>query len=326
MAKSVGHNAKMINYWKRGLTISCAVVALLVSSAGTPAQQQQGDQPQPEFITKGQQLTRDGKLEEALATYRQELKNTPNSVQAHNAAGVVLDLLGRGAEARQHFAKAIEVAPNAQAKTNAQRQMAMSYAFDSDCQNAARFGQQVFDYQVAEKNFYQQGNISNEVARVCLEAGDPDTALKWYQRGHETALKDPALKPEQTALWNFRWEHAQARIAARRNQPEVARKHVAAAKAILDQNPEMAKDQAIFFPYLTGYVAFYGGDHKTALAELQKANQDDAFIQTLLGQTYEKLGQQDKALEYYRKAAQTTGHNPVAAYARPFARKKLGAK
>jgi tetratricopeptide (TPR) repeat protein len=72
-----------------------------------------------------------------------------------------------------------------------------------------------------------------------------------------------------------------------------------------------------------GYVAFYGGDYNKALDEFQKA-QNDAFIQCLTGQTYEKLGEKEKAMEYYRKAAAATGHNPPAAYARPFARKKIG--
>lgn len=307
-------------------TIACFVIMLLLSTTYLVAQQQSSQPPQPEFIKKGQQLTREGKLEEALALYRQEFSNATNAVQAQIATGVVLDLLGRGAEARQHFAKAIEAAATPQAKANARRRMAMSYAFENDCQGAERFAQQVFDYQVAEKNFFQQGEIANELARVCLEAGDLDTAQKWYQKGYKVGLQEPGIKPVRVALWNFRWEHAQARLAARRNQKEEARKHVAAAKAILDQNPEMAKDQAIFYPYLTGYVAYYGGDFNTALTELQKANQDDAFIQTLIGQTYEKLGQKEKAVEFYRRAAQVTSHNPPAAYARPFVRKKLGAQ
>jgi hypothetical protein len=42
-----------------------------------------------------------------------------------------------------------------------------------------------------------------------------------------------------------------------------------------------------------------------------------------MGQAYEKLGEKDKAMEYYRKASTATSHNPPAAYAIPFARKKL---
>jgi tetratricopeptide (TPR) repeat protein len=143
--------------------------------------------------------------------------------------------------------------------------------------------------------------------------------IGYYQIGHDTGLKEPDIKPARQDLWNFRWEHAQARIAARRGDQAEAQKHVAAAKAILDKgtNPE----QAPFFPYLTGYVPFYAGDYKTALAELSKANPNDPFIQCMIGQTFEKLGDKDNALEYYRKAA--ISHNPPAAYAVPFAKEAV---
>src|SRR5256885_8758343 len=51
------------------------------------------------------------------------------------------------------------------------------------------------------------------------------------------------------------------------------RSHVAAARKILDGDPAMAEQQERFFPYLTGYVALYTGDFKTAGTELTKAAQ-----------------------------------------------------
>ncbi len=75
---------------------------------------------------------------------------------------------------------------------------------------------------------------------------------------------------------------------------------------------------------MVGYVAFYGGDYKTALGELLKANQNDVFILAMIAQTYEKLGEEAQAREYYRKAMGSKAHNPPNAYARPLARKKLG--
>lgn len=75
-------------------------------------------------------------------------------------------------------------------------------------------------------------------------------------------------------------------------------------------------------PAHAGYVAFLSGDHQTTLAELQKTNQDDPFIQFLIGRTYEKLGDQEEAM----RAASTTMHSPRGAYARPFATKKLTAR
>ncbi len=282
-----------------------------------------GRGPQPEFVREGQQLMRQGKLDQALALYKQELEKSPDSVPADNAAGVVLDLIGRGGEARKYFAQAIASASTPQAKAAAERAMAMSYAFDGDCADSAKYEQMVFEYYASTNDPYQEGEIADEAARVCIDAGDLDAAYKWYQKGHDAGLKEPDIKPDRVDLWNFRWEHAQARIAARRGNRAEARKHVAAAQAILDKDPQMARQQAVFFPYLTGYVAFYAGDYKTALDDLQKANQNDPFIQCLIGQTYDKLGDKDKAREFYQKAAATTAHNPPAAYARPFAAKRL---
>jgi tetratricopeptide (TPR) repeat protein len=179
----------------------------------------------------------------------------------------------------------------------------------------------VMQYDLDIKNVFQQGEIADEAARVCIDSGDLDAAHEWYQTGHDTGLEEPDIKPARVDLWNFRWEHAQARIAARRGNQKEAEKHVAAAKAIFDKgtNPE----QAPFFPYLKGYVAFYAGDYKSALEELLKANPNDPFIQCLTAQTYEKLGDKNKAVEFYRKASAATAHNPPTAYAVPFSKKKL---
>jgi tetratricopeptide (TPR) repeat protein len=303
------------------ITILCLSFLFLGVSASLFAQAPAQSQPQPEFVKQGQQLIREGKPDEALALYHKTLQSAPDSVPANIAAGSVLDLMGKGAEARKYFSKAIEVADTPEHKAGAQRAMAMSYAFEGNCRKTVEYEQQVFDYYGGVKNFFQQGEIADEAARVCIDSGDLDAAQKWYKIGHDTGLKEPGIKPARQDLWNFRWEHAQARIAARRGDPSEAQKHVAAAKAILDKGT--IPEQAQFFPYLKGYVAFYVGDYKTALDELAKANQNDPFIQCMMGQTYEKLGGKDKAVEYYRKASTATSHNPTAAYAVPFARKKL---
>lgn len=300
------------------------IAVLLLALAQQPQPAQPAAAPPPAPVSEGQQLIRAGKLDEALVFYRSELTSTNGTVASHNGAGIVLDLLGRTREARVHFSKAIELAPTPQTKAAAQRAMAMSYAFDNDCANTAKYEEMAAAYWSTVPDYFRQGEALNEAARVCIEAGALDAAEKLYLRGQEAGLKEPNISPARVALWKFRTEHALARLAARRNQPEAAKKHVAAARALLDGNPEMAKDQEVFYPYLTGYVALHLGDAKTALADLQKANQNDPFIQVLMAQAHEKLGQKEQATALYRKAAATTAHNPPAAFARPFALKKLG--
>ena len=148
---------------------------------------------------------RDGKLQDALALYRQTLQATPNSLPANIAAGSVLDLMGKGEEARKYFTKAIEVADTPEGKASAKRAMAMSYAFEGNCNKTVQYEQQVFDFHGSAKNFFQQGETADEAARVCIDSGDLDAATKWYKIGHDTGLKEPDIKPARQDLWEFRW-------------------------------------------------------------------------------------------------------------------------
>jgi len=288
--------------------------------AGACCAQQTPAPAATDLVKQGEKLNSEGKQDDALALYRQALELSPNLYAAHLASGIALDLKGNYAEARQHFAKAIEIAPAA-SKQQALRAMAMSYAFEGNVNEAAKFEQQVFDARSSVPDYIGAAEIANELARVYLESGDTANAYKWYQSGYETAQHKPDLTDADKNLWLFRWEHAQARIAARRGKTGEAVQHVAAAKAALDKanNP----DQARFFPYLTGYVAFYVGDYKTAIADLQKADQRDPLILALLGESYEKSGAAVQAMDYYRKVLASNAHNPTNAWARPLAKKKL---
>lgn len=265
---------------------------------------------------------REGKPDEALALVRQVLDSSPRSFQANLQAGVALDLLGQYHQAREHFQKALEAAASPQQTSQAQRSMAMSYAFGRDCKGATAYEAPIYERNLADKDFFQAGEVADELARVCLDAGNLDDALKWYRTGHDAGLREPDITPERRDLWEFRWEHAQARIAARRGNAAEARRHADAAKTVLARgtNP----NQAEFLPYLNGYVALYTGDYKTALAELEKANQRDPFILCLMAESYERMGDSAQAKDYYRKAlAVANFHNPPSAYARPFAKGKI---
>jgi tetratricopeptide (TPR) repeat protein len=178
--------------------------------------------------------------------------------------------------------------------------------------------------------FYQQGEMANEAARVCIDAGNLDVAEQWYRKGTELGLKEPAPKTHPKSLWDYRLAHALGRLAARRGNTAEAAKQIAEARKILASDSAMAVAQARFLPYLEGYVALYTGDLAGAEANLTKAlavqgNGSDPFMTSLLAMTYEKQGKTAEAKTLWLKAYDlSTAHNPPAAYARPLARKKLG--
>ena len=248
-----------------------------------------------------------------------------------------LDSEGKTAEARVIFQQLIDSAPDARAKSQAQRAMAMSYAFDGDCANTVKYEQLVIAYwktrETAEPQdaFYQQGEMANEAARVCIDAGDLAAAERWYREGERLGNLEPEPRTHPKSLWDFRTAHALARIAARRGDAAEAQRQVKLARQALDRDSAMAGPQERFYPYLVGYVALYTGDLATAERELTRGlalrgNQNDPFQHYLLALTLEKQGKADEAKALYQKAYDlATGHNPPAAFTRPAARKKLGA-
>ena len=273
-----------------------------------------------ERVRQGRQLEEQGKLDEALNAYRSALEAAPNYLEAHMAAGAVLDLKGDYAAAQKMFNRAIVLAD--QQRVQALRNMAFSHAFAGDGKKAGEYAKQVFDIRMAANNFESAAGAANEGARLLLETGNVDEAEKWYRLGYETALRVAGQTPAQRALWDFRWHHAQARIAARRGQHAEAQKHLAPAKAALDATGDA--DQQAYYPYLVGYLAFYAGDYANALTELAKSDQEDPFILSLMAQAHEKQGNQAKAMELYRQILKTNWHNPTNAFARPLAQKKAG--
>jgi tetratricopeptide (TPR) repeat protein len=238
--------------------------------------------------------------------------------------GNALDLQGKYQDARAHFKRAIETAASPEAKSRATRALAVSYAFESNCKDAVAVEGPLYDTALASKAFNDAGELANELARICLESGDTAQGEAWYRKGFEAGKQDTSNQNGGPELWTFRWEHAQARIAARRGQKAEAATHVAAAKAVIDSG-KLPQQQAAFFPYLTGYVAFYGGDYAKAATDLQQANQNDVFIMSLMAQAYEKTGEPAKARALYQKIMDGTNHNPPMAFARPVARARLAA-
>lgn len=311
--------ALMFSYALRPISVLLILISFCAAQQAAQAPPPPAGSPQ-DLVQRGQKLSREGKQDEALALYREAMEKAPAFYEAHLAAGMALDLKGDYGAARKQLNKAIELAgPDNQ--TQALRTMAVSYVFEGNPGKAANYEKKVIDEAIALEKWQPAAEICNELARIYLEMGDANDAYKWYKKGYETAQRIPDLTEAAKDLWLFRWESAQARVAARKGNAGEAQQHVAAAKIALDKanNPEQMR----FYPYLTGYVAYYNGDFKTAIAELQKADQHDPLILDLLGEAYQRSGDEAQGRDYYRKVLEINTHNLTNAFARESAKKKL---
>jgi len=273
-------------------------------------------------------------LPPAVAAQRTQPARAPDPRADSLRLAQRIDAEGNHTGARAIFAALIANAPTPAAKAAAQRRLAMSYGYDGNCAKVIELEEQVIAYWVTRREaepqnaHYQEGEMANEAARVCIDHGFLDEAERYYRRGSELGNREPAPRTHPKSLWDFRLAHALARIAARRGDAAEAQRQVAEARRILDSDPEMAKAQEQYFPYLVGYVALFTNDLKTAEEKFTASSstmRNDPFQLVLLGMTYEKMGQTAKATELFERAyAASTGSNPPNVYSRTFTKKKLG--
>ncbi len=268
---------------------------------------------------------------------------TPRSDSLRLAAQ--LDLDGEYAKARTLFQVLIDGAPDPASKMQAQRALAISYAFTADCAAAAAAEEKAIDYwktreQAEPQNaFYQEGEVSNEAARICFDAGDYSGAERYYRRGSELGLKEPEPRTHPASLWDFRLTHALARISIRRGSVDQAFGLVTRARKILDDDKAMAVQQERFYPYLQAYVTLYAPHSIPADDQLSerllkeaiafKGNENDPYLYWLLAEFYLRPSParpSDAAAEQCQKAfARATVHNPPTAFVRPRAKACLAA-
>jgi hypothetical protein len=292
----------------------------LLSSVTTAAAQEPPDASA--LVQQGRRLVADGDLAGGLALYQKALATQPALTDAHLAAGIVLDLMGRYTEARKHLAAAIEHAPP-ELKANTLNAMATSYAFERRTKDAAAFFQQVYDLEQAAGRAAGAAAAANALGRLYLETGDGKKARHWYQTGYEMARRQPDEPASQLALWELRWLHAQGRIAARANDAATARRHLDAARQLVGATPAL-KDEAPTVAYLAGYIALYTGDVATARAELARADQRDPFNLMLQAEAAEKAGDKAAARGYWEAVLTIYGHGLQHALSRPVAQRRTG--
>jgi tetratricopeptide (TPR) repeat protein len=295
-------------------------VVLSVSlAAQQPPASPAGTGPNP-IVQEAQKRQNDNQLNEALALFEKAIASDPKAVDAHLGAGRTLDLLGRHADARRHFTHAIELATG-DARVQPLSAMAVSYAFEGNAADSAKFYQQVFNQRLAAGNAGAAAGTANALARVYLETGDLANAEKWYRTGYETSKQIKGISDAERNLWLMRWHNAQGRIAARRGNAAEAQRQAAALNELLAKGQN--EDERPQYHYLLGYIALEAGEHDRALAELQKANPDDPFVLGLLGRVYEKKGDAANARASYEKVLAMPAHSLNAAFARRWARAYL---
>jgi tetratricopeptide (TPR) repeat protein len=275
-----------------------------------------------DLVKQGRALVGQGKHDEAERLYRQALVLSPRLFEGERALGVLLNLKGQYPEARTHLQRALSVAPTAAVRHQTMAAIALSYAFEGRLDEVQRQYEELWRLQRRDGDVSGAAASARSLGRILLEGGDVANGRKWYETGYQD-WKPQATQPEsERLLWELRWRHMEARVAAREGRIQDARRLLAEFVSLKERRGKPEEDDEIY-RWVAGYVAFYAKEYDQAITQLTQGNLDDPFILDLIGRAYEAKGDADNARQYYRRAMESNVHNLQSAIARPHARAKL---
>ena len=165
--------------------------------------------------------------------------------------------------------------------------------------------------------------IYNSMARINLENGRLEEAMKAYKMGFES-VPGSNLPEDQKKTWEGRLVHGKARTLAKMGKHEAAWQEAKVVKKMIEEGGEPAEQFWPAYHYLAGYCKLEAGDVKAAAEHLEKSDQTDPFQRLLLARAYEKLGEKEKARQAYQDVVDSKQTGIERALAYPEAKKKIG--
>ena len=166
--------------------------------------------------------------------------------------------------------------------------------------------------------------IWNSIARIHLENGRLEEAMKAYESGYQS-VPGSTLPEDQKQIWLGRLRHGRCRVLARMGKHEEAWAEAQQVKKMIEDGGEPGKQFLPAYHYLAGYLKLEAGDFPAAVDELKQANAQDPFHTLLLARAYEKLGDKESARKAYRAVLDSQQNGLERALAYREAKRKLEA-
>jgi tetratricopeptide (TPR) repeat protein len=263
--------------------------------------------------------------EKARASFRRADEIGPASprVRAFLANEDLVD--GRYEKARQAFLEVEKSLPKGSAPFAVRYGLAFSYLYEGQVDSALEALQAYLaEYKDSgAAQGYPEVFIWNSIARVNLENGRPDAAMKAYEKGYES-VPASSLPDDQKQLWLGRLRHGRCRVLAKTGRSAEAWAEAEQVKKMIDDAGEDGKQYLPAWHYLAGYLKLEAGDFAAAIAELTQIPQRDPFQEMLLARAYERSGARAEAQKAYRAVVESRQNSIERALAYPEAKRKLG--
>ena len=164
--------------------------------------------------------------------------------------------------------------------------------------------------------------VWNAMARINLESGRLEEALKDYEKGYQS-VPGSSIPEDQKQTWLGRFHHGKARTLARMGKHAEAWAEVETVRSMIIQGGEAGRQYWPAYHYVAGYAKLEAGDYPAALEHLLQADPKNPFDLVLLARAYEKVGRKDEARKTYQKVLDSQWAGIERPLAFPEAKKKV---
>ena len=259
------------------------------------------------FMLLGQNLAGVGKQEEAKAAFEKAIALDPSTPRAYTFVGNYYLMKGDYEKARDLYRQARAKTPAGVPPGQPTYSTAYTYLYEGDVDKALATLQGYLDEYRKTKAASELPDVFiwNSIARINLENGRLDEAMKAYAKGFES-VPGSTLPDEQKKIWNGRLHHGRGRTLARMGKHEEAWAEAETIKKMIDEGGEAGKPFLPAYHYLAGYVKLEKGDYPAAIEHLKQADAEDPFHQLLLARAYDKAGDKENARKAYEAVVGST--------------------
>lgn len=274
----------------------------------------------------GQVYANLNKLDESNAAFESAIKIDGSTPRVYTFLGNNELLRGNYAKARDFFNASLAKQVKGSAPFGPNYGLAYAYIYQGDIKSAVKTLEgYAADYQAStQQQNFPAVFIWNSIARLHLEYGKAEDAMKAYEKGYAT-IPSSNLDEMQKKIWLGRLHHGQARTLAKMGKREEAWKQADVIKKMIEDG---GKDGEQFWPsyhYVTGYLQLEAGDYTKAVEELKQTDLTDPFHKLLLARAYDKTGDKANAQKLYKEITEFNQLTLERALSYTEAKKKLKA-
>ena len=274
----------------------------------------------------GQVCTGLNKLPEAKAAFERAIQLDGSTPRVYTFLGNIELLKGDYGKARDDFNKSLAKQVKGSAPFGPNYGLAYAYIYEGNIKAALKTleaYQQDYEHS-SQQQAFPAVFIWNSIARLHLEYGNPEDAIKAYQNGYAT-VPSSKIDELQKKIWLGRLHHGLGRSLSKMGKRDEAWKEAELIKKMIEEG---GKDGEQFWPsyhYIAGYLKLEAGEFAEAIDHLKKCDLTDPFHKLLLARAYEKSGDQANAQKLYREITEFNQLTIERAIAYPEAKKKLKA-